>query len=198
MRPSCSRNRLPSVRMVADGDHSQHSRVSSIVENVLQLSRRDSTRLGNEFGTWLEGFLASSARRCSRHDAEVRFARPTRILKCRFIIAPAPAVFCGICAKTPANTAACPTDMSRSTSLSGAVPPISARTSKWPIVALASIPPRPNRFSSLSLHRDRATPGLASSLPRTRNGAVLFYEQRQGGGAFSGSRFRGDPQRWEV
>ena len=173
--------------------HSNGSRVSSIVENVLQLSRRDSTRQERiDSGPGSKEFLAEFRQTLQLDDAEVRFAPADEDLDVRVDPSHLHQLSVEPVRKRlqirPRARRTCLDRHPIGRSIANQRPYLEVADR-----ALASIPPRPNRYSSLSLRRDRVAPGLASSLPANSHSATAPYFYTSSGKAvvvFSASSLR--------
>ena len=191
----------PQDQRLTDIIHTNGTRVSSIVENVLQLSRRDSTRQERiDLGTWLDEFLAEFRKTLQLDDAEVRFAPPRHDLEVRVDPSHLHQLLWNLCENACKYGRTAEGQVSIDIMHRTRRAPISARTSRWPIAARASMTPTRNRSSSRSSLSGPGGTGLGLFIARELaqcNRAVLFYEPRQGGGSIFRIVFA-DPQRWEV
>ena len=175
------------------------TRVSQIIESVLQLSRRETTRqerIGLE--PWLRGFVEEFT--ATSEVAPATFAWRTRRRGSRCSSTPRTCTrCCGTCATTRCSTRHAAT-----------VDPVALRIGPHRVqrpavprglrtAAAASIPRTRSASSSRSSPTRRAGTGLGLFISRElcqTNGAVLAYETRPGGGSIFRIIFA-DPPRWE-
>ncbi len=140
-------------------------RVSHIIENVLQLSRRDTTKQERfNVSEWLSAFVTEYEQTMQMEPARSVSMRTPHPACSRYSSIRRTCTRCsGTCATTRSGTAIAAIQRSASTSAPDAYRQPAARFSRSRTAATASIPPRPNASSSRSSRPARAAPGSASS-----------------------------------
>ncbi len=137
-------------------------RVSHIIENVLQLSRRDTTKQERfDVTEWLVGFVTEYEKtlQLGPHGVQHRNG-PQGAVASKCSSTPRTCTRCsGTSATTRSGTVRVPTRRAGSTSGQAASRPPAGRSSRWPTVATASTLPRPNASSNRSSPPVPAAPG---------------------------------------
>ncbi|MEQ1580066.1 MAG: ATP-binding protein [Steroidobacteraceae bacterium] len=189
----------PQDKRLIDIIHTNGTRVSTIVENVLQLSRRDSTRQERiELAGWLNDFLAEFRQTLQITPTELRFVPTEPDLEIRVDPSHLHQLLWNLCENACKYGRTAEGHVSIDISI-GRIQP-----NQRPYLEVA------DRGSGVdAAHAEQifepfftAGPGgtglglfIARELAQC-NRAVLFYEPRQGGGSIFRIVFA-DPQRWE-
>jgi two-component system sensor histidine kinase PilS (NtrC family) len=189
----------PQDKRLIDIIHTNGTRVSTIVENVLQLSRRDSTRQERiELAGWLNDFLAEFRQTLQILPTELRFAPEEQDLEIRVDPSHLHQLLWNLCENACKYGRTAAGQVSIDISI-GRIQP-----NQRPYLEVA------DRGTGIdAAHAEQifepfftAGPGgtglglfIARELAQC-NRAVLFYEPRQGGGSIFRIVFA-DPQRWE-
>jgi two-component system, NtrC family, sensor histidine kinase PilS len=180
--------------------HENGARVSTIVENVLQLSRRDSTRQERvELSAWLKDFLAEFRQTLQLDEAELRFKAAEQGLEIRVDPSHLHQLLWNLCenackyGRTTEGHVSIDVNIGRSVS------------NQRPFLEVADRGPGIEVADTEQIFEPFFTSGpggtglglfIARELAQC-NRAVLFHEQRQGGGSIFRIVFA-DPQRWEI
>jgi two-component system sensor histidine kinase PilS (NtrC family) len=175
-------------------------RVSTIIENVLQLSRRDATRAERvALHTWLDAFMSEFRQTMQLSGPEIRLARNTEAIEIRVDPSHLHQLLWNLCENA----------LKYGKAVNGQVSAVEVRTGR---VAISSRPyleiaDRGPGISSQDAERifepfftgGQGGTGLGLFIARELaqcNRAVLSYEARPGGGSIFRVVFA-DPQRWE-
>ncbi len=180
--------------------HENGSRVSTIVENVLQLSRRDSTRQERvDLAAWLKDFLAEFRQTLQLDEAELRFNPADQDLEIRVDPSHLHQLLWNLCENACKYGRTTEGHVSIDVNIGRAV------STQRPFLEVADrgpgidVPDTEQIFEPFFTSGPGGT-GLGLFIARELaqcNRAVLFYEQRQGGGSIFRIVFA-DPQRWEI
>ena len=176
------------------------SRVSTIIENVMQLSRRDTTRQDRlRLDEWLRGFLVEFRQTLGIDPDDVQLTEGDRAVEVRFDSSHLHQIVWNMCEN--GLKYGCP---------EGADDPIEIRLGRIsgtgrPYLEIADRGPgidAPDRERIFEPFFTSGTGGTGLGLFISRelaqcNRAVLIYEPRQGGGSVFRLIFA-DPQRWEL
>jgi two-component system sensor histidine kinase PilS (NtrC family) len=170
-------------------------RVSQIIENVLQLSRRDSTRQERiELPAWLEGFVNEFQQTLQLEDGRVAVESLVPGLEVQFDPSHLHQVVWNLCDNALKHAAAVPVLLR-----SGRIP-----STDRPFLEVvdrgAGIDPAHAERIFEPFFTNGSGTGLGLFISRElcqTNGAVLAYEARPGGGSIFRIVFA-DPQRWEA
>jgi two-component system sensor histidine kinase PilS (NtrC family) len=171
-------------------------RVSQIIENVLQLSRRDSTRQERiDLSAWLAGFLAEFRQTLQLEDDRIVVESPLPALEVQFDPSHLHQVVWNLCDNALKHAAAVPVLL------------------RWGRIALSDRPflevvdrgtgidpANAERIFEPFFSGGAGGTGLGLFIARElcqTNGAVLAYEARPGGGSIFRVVFA-DPRRWEF
>jgi two-component system sensor histidine kinase PilS (NtrC family) len=171
-------------------------RVSQIIENVLQLSRKDSTRQERiELPSWLEGFLNEFQQTLQLEDGRIAVENLTPGLEVHFDPSHLHQVLWNLCDNALKHAAAVPV-LLRSGRIASSDRPflevVDRGTGIDPALAERIFEP----FFSGGAGGTGLGLFISRELCQT-NGAVLAYEARSGGGSIFRIVFA-DPQRWEA
>ncbi len=198
LRESASIN--PQDQRLIDIIHTNGTRVSTIVENVLQLSRRDSTRQERiELAGWLTDFLAEFRQTLQVTPDDLRFATAEQDLEIRVDPSHLHQLLWNLCEN------ACKYGRTVEGQVSIDISIGRVQASQRPYLEVADRGPGIDAAHAEQIFEPFFTAGpggtglglfIARELAQC-NRAVLFYEPRQGGGSIFRIVFA-DPQRWEI
>ncbi len=190
----------PQDRRLADIIHDNGARVSTIVENVLQLSRRDSTRQERiDLGGWLEDFLKEFRQTLQVEAADLRFTPTGEDLEIRVDPSHLHQLLWNLCEN------ACKYGRTGDGHVSIDINTGRIPSSQRPFLEVADRGPGIDSTNAEQIFEPFFTSGpggtglglfIARELAQC-NRAVLVYEARQGGGSIFRIVFA-DPQRWEI
>ncbi len=198
LRESASIN--PQDQRLIDIIHTNGTRVSTIVENVLQLSRRDSTRQERiELAGWLSDFLAEFRQTLQITAEQLRFSPTEQDLEIRVDPSHLHQLLWNLCEN------ACKYGRSAEGHISIDISIGRIQPNQRPYLEVADRGPGIDVAHAEQIFEPFFTAGpggtglglfIARELAQC-NRAVLFYEPRQGGGSIFRIVFA-DPQRWEL
>lgn len=198
LRESASIN--PQDQRLIDIIHTNGTRVSTIVENVLQLSRRDSTRQERiELAGWLSDFLAEFRQTLQITAEQLRFSPTEQDLEIRVDPSHLHQLLWNLCEN------ACKYGRSAEGHISIDISIGRIQPNQRPYLEVADRGPGIDAAHAEQIFEPFFTAGpggtglglfIARELAQC-NRAVLFYEPRQGGGSIFRIVFA-DPQRWEL
>ncbi len=190
----------PQDRRLADIIHDNGVRVSTIVENVLQLSRRDSTRQERlDLGAWLQDFLEEFRKTLQIPATDLRFEAPADDLEIRVDPSHLQQLLWNLCEN------ACKYGRTAEGRVSIDIIVGRAPNTHRPYLEVADRGPGIKEAEAEQIFEPFFTSGpggtglglfIARELAQC-NRAVLLYEPRQGGGSVFRIVFA-DPQRWEI
>lgn len=190
----------PQDQRLADIIHDNGARVSTIVENVLQLSRRDSTRQERlDLCVWLQDFLEEFRETLQIDPADLRFVQPAEDLEIRVDPSHLQQLVWNLCEN------ACKYGRNEQGRISIDISVGRAATSLRPYLEVADRGPGIKTGDAEQIFEPFFTSGsggtglglfIARELAQC-NRAILAYEPRQGGGSVFRIVFA-DPQRWEA
>ena len=187
-------------RRLTDIIRNNSERVSTIINNVLQLSRREATKPTRlSLGDWLEEFLREFCETMQIPRTQIGVYRRSGGSRGALRSRATCTRWSGTCATMPSSTAEPRGGIKLEIKLSRLNPsyrPVSR--GRRPRTRASSRRP-PIESSSRFLPAARAAPGLGLFIARELcqlNRAILLYEPRSGGGSVFRVVFS-DPQRWE-
>jgi len=171
-------------------------RVSQIIENVLQLSRKDSTRQERiELPTWLDGFLNEFQQTLQFEDGRIAVENLAPGLEVHFDPSHLHQVLWNLCDNALKHAAAVPV-LLRSGRIASSDRPFLEVVDR----GIGIDPANAERIFEPFFTNGAGGTGLGLFISRElcqTNGAVLAYEARPGGGSVFRIVFA-DPQRWEA
>ena len=171
-------------------------RVSQIVENVLQLSRKDSTRQERiELSAWLDGFLDEFQQTLQLQDGRIAVENLVPGLQVQFDPSHLHQVLWNLCDNALKHAAAAPV-LLRSGRIASSDRPFLEVVDRGSGID----PAHAERIFEPFFTGGTGGTGLGLFISRElcqTNGAVLAYEARPGGGSIFRIVFA-DPQRWEA
>jgi len=180
--------------------HDNGARVSTIVENVLQLSRRDATRQERvDLGSWLKDFVQEFRQTLQLGADELHLMPMSDKLEVRVDPSHLHQLLWNLCEN------ACKYGRSADGRLSMEITIGRSATNQRPFLEVADRGPGIDVADTEQIFEPFFTAGpggtglglfIARELAQC-NRAVLLYEQRQGGGSIFRMVFA-DPQRWEI
>jgi two-component system sensor histidine kinase PilS (NtrC family) len=190
----------PQDQRLIDIIHANGTRISTIVENVLQLSRRDSTRQERiELTGWLNDFLAEFRQTLQIPAKELRFSSTDPDLEIRVDPSHLHQLLWNLCEN------ACKYGRTNEGQVSIDISIGRVQSNQRPYLEVADHGPGIDAAHAEQIFEPffTAAPGgtglglfIARELAQC-NRAVLFYEPRPGGGSIFRIVFA-DPQRWEL
>jgi two-component system sensor histidine kinase PilS (NtrC family) len=171
-------------------------RVSQIIENVLQLSRKDTTRQERiELAAWLDVFVAEFRDTLQLEEGSITLERPVASLEVQFDPSHLHQVLWNLCDNALKHAAAVPVLLRTGRIASTERPYLEVVDSGTGID-----PAHAERIFEPFFTNGAGGTGLGLFISRElcqTNGAMLAYETRPGGGSVFRVVFA-DPQRWEA
>jgi two-component system sensor histidine kinase PilS (NtrC family) len=171
-------------------------RVSQIIENVLQLSRKDTTRQERiELAAWLDAFVAEFRETLQLDEGQITLERPVASLEVQFDPSHLHQVLWNLCDNALKHAAAVPV-MLRTGRIASTERPYLEVVDRGTGID----PAHAERIFEPFFTNGAGGTGLGLFISRElcqTNGAMLAYETRSGGGSVFRVVFA-DPQRWEA